>query len=184
MIRLNLPTFEMKVSGTKQQPKILDVLRRKYVAITPEEWVRQHFVHYLIEHKGYPASLLANEIQLKCGDKVLRAVAQILKASVKGKDTAARFGGEEFVVLLPDTSIDGAQALAEKLRSTIERSRIRRSDNQQEIAQITVSFGIASYRAGESANDFVSRVDNALYLSKRLGRNRVTLASERQMRFS
>ncbi len=73
MIRLNLPTFEMKVSGTKQQPKILDVLRRKYVAITPEEWVRQHFVHYLIEHKGYPARLLANEIQLKCGDKVLRA---------------------------------------------------------------------------------------------------------------
>ena len=73
MIRLNLPTLEMKVSGTRQQPKILDVLRRKYVAITPEEWVRQHFVHYLIEHKGYPASLLANEIQLKCGDKVLRA---------------------------------------------------------------------------------------------------------------
>ena len=73
MIRLNLPTFDIKVSGTRQQPKILDVLRRKYVALTPEEWVRQHFVHYLIEHKGYPASLLANEIQLKCGDKVLRA---------------------------------------------------------------------------------------------------------------
>ncbi len=116
------------------------------------------------------------------GDKVLRAVAQILKASVKGKDTAARFGGEEFVVLLPDTSINGAQALAEKLRSTIERSRIRRSDNQQEIAQITVSFGIASYSAGESASDFLSRVDNALYISKRLGRNRVTLASKQQAR--
>ena len=118
------------------------------------------------------------------GDKVLRAVAQILKASVKGKDTAARFGGEEFVVLLPDTSIDGAQALAEKLRSTIEGSRIRRSDNHQEIARITVSFGIASYRRGESAADFVSRVDTALYLSKRLGRNRVTLASERLARSS
>ena len=116
------------------------------------------------------------------GDKVLRAVAQILKASVKGKDTAARFGGEEFVVLLPDTNIRGAQALAEKLRMTIERSRIRRSDNQQEIAQITVSFGIASYCAGESASDFVSRVDRALYVSKRQGRNRVTLASERQTR--
>ena len=113
------------------------------------------------------------------GDKVLRAVAQILKASVKGKDTAARFGGEEFVVLLPDTDIDGAQALAEKLRTTIEGSRIRRSDNHQEIARITVSFGIACHCAGESASEFVSRVDNALYVSKRLGRNRVTLASER-----
>ena len=73
MIRLNLPTFEMKVSGTKQQPKILDVLRRKYVAITPEEWVRQHFVHYLIEHKGYPAALMANEMSLSIGNKKLRA---------------------------------------------------------------------------------------------------------------
>ena len=67
MIRLNLPTFEMKVSGTKQQPKILDVLRRKYVAITPEEWVRQHFVHFLVEHKGYPAALFGNEVGLKVG---------------------------------------------------------------------------------------------------------------------
>ena len=73
MIRLNLPTFDIKVSGTRQQPKILDVLRRKYVALTPEEWVRQHFVHFLVEHKGYPAALIANEIQLKCGDKTLRA---------------------------------------------------------------------------------------------------------------
>ena len=73
MIRLNLPPFEMKISGTKQQPKILDILRRKYIALTPEEWVRQHFIHFLIEHKGYPAALLANEIQLQCGDKVLRA---------------------------------------------------------------------------------------------------------------
>ena len=73
MIRLNLPPFEMKISGPKQQPKILDILRRKYIALTPEEWVRQHFIHFLIEHKGYPAALLANEIQLQCGDKVLRA---------------------------------------------------------------------------------------------------------------
>ena len=73
MIRLNLPSFDIKVSGSKQHPQILDVLRRKFITLTPEEWVRQHFVHFLIEHKGYPASLRANEIQLKCGDKVLRA---------------------------------------------------------------------------------------------------------------
>ena len=51
---------------------IFDFLRRKHVALTPEEWVRQHFVHYLVEHKGYPKNLLANEVELKVGDKKLR----------------------------------------------------------------------------------------------------------------
>ena len=73
MYRLNLPSYQIKVSGTQQKPTILDILRRKYVALTPEEWVRQHFVHYLIEHKNYPASLLANEVKLQVGDKTLRA---------------------------------------------------------------------------------------------------------------
>lgn len=73
MIPLNLPSFEIKLSGTAEKPTIWDILRQKFIALTPEEWVRQHFVHFLIEHKGYPAALLANEIQLKCGDKTLRA---------------------------------------------------------------------------------------------------------------
>jgi hypothetical protein len=72
MIRLNLPSFEIKVSGTSEKPKILDVLRRKYVALTPEEWVRQHFVHFLIEVKGYPLMLMANEVELHVGTKRLR----------------------------------------------------------------------------------------------------------------
>ena len=72
MNRLNLPSFEIKLSGTPETPKIFDILRRKYVTLTPEEWVRQHFVHYLIEHKGYPMALLANEVELKAGDKRLR----------------------------------------------------------------------------------------------------------------
>lgn len=73
MIRLNLPTYPIKLSGTRQKPLIFDILRRKYVALTPEEWVRQHFVHFLIEHKGYLSSLLANEVSLKIGEKNLRA---------------------------------------------------------------------------------------------------------------
>ena len=51
---------------------IFDFLRRKYVALTPEEWVRQHFVHFLVEHKGYPQGLLGNEIELRIGEKKLR----------------------------------------------------------------------------------------------------------------
>ena len=72
MNRLNLPSFEIKLSGTPEKPKIFDILRRKYVALTPEEWVRQHFVHFLIHHKGYPQTLLANEVELRVGDKQLR----------------------------------------------------------------------------------------------------------------
>lgn len=74
MIRLNLPEYEIKLSGTAEKPLIWDMLRRKYVALTPEEWVRQHFVHYLIERKGYPPTLLANEVSLAVSNgKRLRA---------------------------------------------------------------------------------------------------------------
>ena len=72
MIKLNIPPFQMKLSGTQERPKILDILRRKFVALTPEEWVRQHFVNYLTQHKGYPTALLANEMELKIGTKRLR----------------------------------------------------------------------------------------------------------------
>lgn len=65
MFELNLPSFDKKITMKDDKPFILDVIRRQYVALTPEEWVRQHFVHFLIHHKGYPQSLMANEVQLK-----------------------------------------------------------------------------------------------------------------------
>ena len=65
MLELNLPPYEKKITKKDDKPFILDVIRRQYVALTPEEWVRQNFVHYLIEYKGYPQSLMANEVQLK-----------------------------------------------------------------------------------------------------------------------
>ena len=65
MQELNLPAFEYKIIEKDSKPFIFDVIRRQYVALTPEEWVRQHFVHFLISHKGYPQALMANEVQLK-----------------------------------------------------------------------------------------------------------------------
>jgi hypothetical protein len=64
MFSLNLPPYGTKITLRDGKNMIWDVIRRKYVALTPEEWVRQHFVHFLIEHKGYPTSLLANEVAL------------------------------------------------------------------------------------------------------------------------
>ena len=110
------------------------------------------------------------------GDKVIKAVAQVLKENLKGRDLAARYGGEEFVILLPGTPIEGAGVVAEKIRDTIERSRIRRSESNEEIARITMSFGVAAYRPGETAIQFIERVDNALYKAKHQGRNQVCLA--------
>ena len=62
MLQLNLPPYDIKVKEENGRRKIFDILRRKYLVITPEEWVRQHFINYLINHKDYPMSLLANEI--------------------------------------------------------------------------------------------------------------------------
>ena len=64
MLSLNLPPYATKIAVRDGKNTIWDIIRRKYVALTPEEWVRQHFVHFLVEHKGYPVSLLANEVAL------------------------------------------------------------------------------------------------------------------------
>ena len=72
MKSLNLPSYDVKLRGTREKPEIFDFLRRRYVALTPEEWVRQHFTHWLVEHKGYPQALLGNEIELRVGEKRLR----------------------------------------------------------------------------------------------------------------
>ena len=73
MIQLTLPPYQIRVKETHGRKQIFDILRRKEVALTPEEWVRQHFIHYLVEHKNYPSSLLANEVSLQIGEKRMRA---------------------------------------------------------------------------------------------------------------
>lgn len=65
MLLLNLPSFEVKIVMKEGKRLIFDSIRKKYVALTPEEWVRQHFVHWLVAEKGYPASLIANEVQIQ-----------------------------------------------------------------------------------------------------------------------
>jgi diguanylate cyclase len=110
------------------------------------------------------------------GDNVLRVVAQALKGCVAAPQVAARVGGEEFAVLLPGCALNAAQGLAEKIRTTIASSRIRRKDSHESIGQITVSLGVAARREGESADGWLERADQALYASKQGGRNRVTLA--------
>ena len=72
MFRLNLPQYEIKIGEKNGKRTIFDFLRRKYVTLTPDEWVRQHFTHYLTDHKGYPKGLMGNEVELRVGEKRLR----------------------------------------------------------------------------------------------------------------
>ena len=106
------------------------------------------------------------------GDNVLRALSKLLKDSIKGKDVAARFGGEEFILALPQTPIDGAYKLAEQIRSSLEKMKWKIKDTGKSIGQISISLGIALYRDGEPVDDAIKRADDALYHAKSTGRNR------------
>jgi diguanylate cyclase len=106
------------------------------------------------------------------GDQVLRAVAQVLRARIKGADIAARVGGDEFAVLLPGTAMPGALTLAEQIRTTVPHGRLRRIDGQ-DIENIPLSVGVAHGTSGDGLDDLIQRADAALYAAKRAGANRV-----------
>ena len=82
---LNLPAYEAKINEENGKLRIFDNLRRCYVALTPEEWVRQHFVNYLVNHKGYPATLTANEVAIKLNDTSRRCDTVVYDRSLQPK---------------------------------------------------------------------------------------------------
>lgn len=114
------------------------------------------------------------------GDQVLKLVAHGLREGVKGRDITARYGGEEFAVILPQTELADAITLADQLRCSIAEKRIVRRASGENLGGITLSAGVSWYRRNEPLSDFISRADEALYLAKGCGRNRVM--SETQLK--
>jgi diguanylate cyclase len=112
------------------------------------------------------------------GDEVLKFVAKKIKEMVRGNDYAARFGGEEFAVILPRTPLPGAQTVAETIRSFFAKTRLQVVPTSKTLGTVTVSIGVACYRKGEPLEQFVERSDQALYLAKKAGRNRVATESD------
>jgi len=112
------------------------------------------------------------------GDEVIKFVASKIIELVRGRDLVARFGGEEFAVLLPQTDIKGAAAVAENLRKYFSLAKLKTASNDRVLGHITVSIGAACYRPGEPLEAFIERADRALYHSKNSGRNRVALETE------
>lgn len=111
------------------------------------------------------------------GDEVLREFADRVRACTRGIDLVARMGGEEVVVVLPDTTLEAAHAVAERIRERVEAEPFGIHRNTRSIS-VTVSIGVASRRAGDaSSTEMAKRADDALYRAKESGRNRVIVAS-------
>jgi diguanylate cyclase len=107
------------------------------------------------------------------GDDVLRLVAQEIRKSLKGHDIVARFGGEEFAIILQQTTISDAALVADHLRAAVLARKVVKRSTGEDLGRITVSIGVAEYRTGEPAEQLIERADACLGEAKIGGRNRV-----------
>jgi diguanylate cyclase (GGDEF)-like protein len=101
------------------------------------------------------------------GDRVLKGISEILSASQRGSDLAMRWGGEEFLVLLPDVGLAGARAFAERVRENVMNLTV------DDAGRITISAGVAELQSDEDGAAALARADASLYRAKANGRNRV-----------
>ncbi len=104
------------------------------------------------------------------GDRVLRAVAQLFSEGLRGRDSASRWGGEEFLMLLPETTLEGARDVAGRLRMAAETRLFELAGLKQ---RVTLTFGVAIYGTGRSLEDCLKAADEAMYAGKSAGRNTV-----------
>ena len=133
------------------------------------------------QRHGAPLSLLLADLDgfkrvndehgHQVGDEVLYAVARLIEDRVRATDIAARLGGDEFAVLLPDTPLTGATAIAEKLRAALHDEQ-----TQLQLRHVTASFGAAELQAGADGDALLRDADAALYSAKGSGRDRVVIA--------
>lgn len=136
--------------------------------------------------EGTPLSLIITDIDHfkkfndtwghQIGDQVLRLVASVLKDNVKGQDLVARFGGEEFAILLPDTALNDAVKLADKIRIAVSNRRLINKNTNTDLGRVTMSFGVAVNNVADPIETFVQNADEALYAAKKGGRDRVEAA--------
>lgn len=109
-----------------------------------------------------------------CGDYVLKETAHLLKKGVRAMDNVSRWGGEEFLMVLPETSSEGAVLLAEKLRSSLEACRF---EYEGQRLGVTMTFGIATFRQDDTLDKCIARADAGLYQGKEQGRNLVVVGA-------
>jgi len=115
------------------------------------------------------------------GDQVLRLVGFSLKQHLKGKDLACRYGGEEFVLILPDTPIGAAADVANQIRRLVMGKELLKRSSNENLGRVTLSLGVATLRPDDTAASLYDRADQGLYAAKRTGRNKVICESDPEL---
>ena len=107
------------------------------------------------------------------GDEVLEKIATLVRRNIRNTDVVGRYGGEEFIIILPQTNLSSAWVIAERIRSIIENAEMK--DPAGNVFTVTVSQGLSEWERGEDADALISCADEALYKAKARGRNRVQI---------
>jgi diguanylate cyclase (GGDEF)-like protein/PAS domain S-box-containing protein len=167
----------------RYEEKLKELAERDYLTKVYNRRMFENLLKHEMERAkrhGRPLSLIMFDIDHfkrindtfghQVGDQVLKRLVDVVRSNLRRTDILARWGGEEFMILLPETSTESACKLAERLRRTVENADFGKA------GRITVSFGVAGMRREDTAESLVRRADRAVYEAKRKGRNRVERA--------
>lgn len=184
LLRLRRVLRERHLKKELQNLAITDGLTKLYNS--------RHFYHELeleVERSHryhHPLSLVILDIDLFKqyndryghleGDKVLSKLGKAIRQSLRKTDSAYRYGGEEFTVILPETVCKEAENVAERIKEAIETKTLYPEGGEP--THITVSIGVTQYLPGEKLTDFVKRADKAMFFSKQQGRSRITVLAD------
>ncbi len=193
-VAANNRTLEARMRESRNE---IETLRETLEAVRVESLTdpltgignRKHFeemLHKAVDHaavQGQPVCLVVLDIDHfkrfndlyghLTGDQVLRLVAMTMRESVEPRTTIARFGGEEFGIILPGSTRDEARAVAEKVRTSVMGRELVKRSTGESLGRITISVGLASYRRGDTAVSLLERADHCMFTAKRAGRNQV-----------
>lgn len=164
--KLRLSASIDKLTGTLTR-KYLEEALDEQIEVASQTGSKFSLIMYDLDH----FKMINDKFGHRTGDYALKRVCDVVINNLRETDIVGRYGGEEFIVILPDTGIEDAELVAEKLRKKIEQEKIL--DNRRDV---TVSLGVTAYPLhGEWQDELVERVDQALYVAKQQGRNRYAI---------
>lgn len=191
---VRIETLKTRLEETQEESDLLRerlVIQRAHAQLDPLTKLpnRQAYDHQFNsefsrwQRYGKPLTMMIADIDFfkkindtfghAAGDKVLKTVARVLQTNLRDTDFIARFGGEEFVILMPETKIDAAIKVAEKLRTTMMDCPFHSSNRK---VPVTMSLGVCEFKKGDTQEIAFDKADKALYKAKESGRNKVCSA--------